>query len=194
MASRRVPAVCGELRSSTLASRLRRRAAVISCPFPIRPCGRSERGVPPIPRRSRTARASIDAGRGGRSTPSSSRRWNGLIGSTIAGCCSPSATTRRPRPRSTTTPRWINQLWRRDSNETASGKPGAVRPLDAPDGAMELLPSSLDRTKPATVLISHPHQDHWGLVDELPQEWPIWTGEGSAKLIAITGDITRRPR
>src|ERR1700704_3083664 len=69
----------------------------------------------------------------------------------------------------------------------------AGRPLDAPDGATGLLPTSLDRTKPATVLISHPHQDHWGLVDELPEEWPIWTGEGSAKLITITGDITRRP-
>lgn len=69
----------------------------------------------------------------------------------------------------------------------------AGRPLDAPDGATGLLPTSLDRTKPATVLISHPHQDHWGLVDELPREWTIWTGEGSAKLIAITGDITRRP-
>src|SRR4030088_3518036 len=39
---------------------------------------------------------------------------------------SPSATSRRPRPRSTTTPRWTNQPSRRDSNETASGKPGAV--------------------------------------------------------------------
>ena len=69
----------------------------------------------------------------------------------------------------------------------------AGRPLDAPDGATGLLPASLDRTRPATVLISHPHQDHWGLVEELPPDWPVWTGEGSAKLIAITGDITRRP-
>jgi transposase InsO family protein len=50
-------------------------------------------------------RSSIGAGRGGRSTPSSSRRWNGSIGSTIAGCWSPSATSRRPRPRSATTAR-----------------------------------------------------------------------------------------
>jgi hypothetical protein len=42
------------------------------------------------------------------------------------------------------------------------------------------------------VLISHPHQDHWGLVEELPAAWPIWTGAGSAKLIAVTGDVTRR--
>ncbi len=69
----------------------------------------------------------------------------------------------------------------------------AGRPLDAPDGATGLLPASLDRSRPATVLISHPHQDHWGLVEELPPAWPIWTGVGSAKLIAITGDVTRRP-
>jgi ribonuclease J len=69
----------------------------------------------------------------------------------------------------------------------------AGRPLDAPDGATGLLPKSLDRSRPATVLISHPHQDHWGLVEELPPDWPIWTGSGSAKLIAITADITRHP-
>jgi ribonuclease J len=69
----------------------------------------------------------------------------------------------------------------------------AGRPLDAPAGASGLLPKSLDRTRPATVLISHPHQDHWGLVEELPPDWPIWTGSRSAKLIAITADITRHP-
>jgi len=69
----------------------------------------------------------------------------------------------------------------------------AGRPLDAPDGATGLLPASLDRSRPATVLISHPHQDHWGLVEELPRDWPIWTGSGSAKLITITSDITRHP-
>jgi ribonuclease J len=69
----------------------------------------------------------------------------------------------------------------------------AGRPLDAPDGATGLLPASLDRSRPATVLISHPHQDHWGLVEELPATWPIWTGSGSAKLIAVTGDLMRRP-
>jgi ribonuclease J len=69
----------------------------------------------------------------------------------------------------------------------------AGRPLDAPEGATGLLPTSLDRTRPATVLISHPHQDHWGLVEELPSTWPVWTGSGSAKLIAVTGEIMRRP-
>ncbi len=69
----------------------------------------------------------------------------------------------------------------------------AGRPLDAPDGATGLLPQTLDRSRPATVLISHPHQDHWGLAEQLPAGWPIWTGSASAKLIAITGDVRRNP-
>lgn len=69
----------------------------------------------------------------------------------------------------------------------------AGRPLDAPDGATGLLPATLDRTRPATVLISHPHQDHHGLIEELPPDWPVWTGTGSASLIRITGEIRRKP-
>ena len=69
----------------------------------------------------------------------------------------------------------------------------AGRPLDAPEGATGLLPASLDRTRAATVLISHPHQDHHGLLAELPAEWPVWTGAGSAKLIGIVDEIASRP-
>jgi ribonuclease J len=69
----------------------------------------------------------------------------------------------------------------------------AGRPLDAPEGATGLLPRSLDCSRPATVLISHPHQDHWGLVDDLPPDWPVHIGESAAKLIAVTGEVTRRP-
>ncbi|MGT2481222.1 MBL fold metallo-hydrolase [Methylobacterium oryzae CBMB20] len=65
----------------------------------------------------------------------------------------------------------------------------AGRPLDAPQGTSGLLPASLDVSRPATVLISHPHQDHYGLVDELPAEWPVWTGAASARLIALTSEI-----
>lgn len=68
----------------------------------------------------------------------------------------------------------------------------AGRPLDAPEGATGLLPATLDRERSATVLISHPHQDHWGLIEELPPSWPVWTGAKSAALIGITGDYTRR--
>lgn len=69
----------------------------------------------------------------------------------------------------------------------------AGRPLDAPEGATGLLPASLDRIRPATVIISHPHQDHWGLVDELPPDWPVHIGSDAAKLIEVTGEVTRRP-
>jgi ribonuclease J len=69
----------------------------------------------------------------------------------------------------------------------------AGRQLDAPEGANDVVPASLDRSRPATVLISHPHQDHWGVIDQLPASWPIWTGSKSAQLIAVPGELLRRP-
>ena len=74
-------------------------------------------------------RSSIGVDHGAHARPSSSRRSNGSTGSTIAGCWNPSATSRRPKPRSATTPCWMSQPWPRDSNETASDKPGAVQSL-----------------------------------------------------------------
>lgn len=62
----------------------------------------------------------------------------------------------------------------------------AGRPLEAPRDATDLLPESLDRERPATVLISHPHMDHWGLIGELPPHWKIMTGEKSAELMRLT--------
>jgi ribonuclease J len=52
----------------------------------------------------------------------------------------------------------------------------AGRPLDAPEGATGLLPESLDRSAPATVLISHPHQDHWGLICHAAHQRPRLSG------------------
>jgi ribonuclease J len=69
----------------------------------------------------------------------------------------------------------------------------AGRPLDAPEGASDLLPASLERGGEAAVLISHPHQDHWGLVEELPDHWAIWTGLKAAELIRLSGEIIGRP-
>ncbi|MCE5307320.1 MAG: MBL fold metallo-hydrolase [Acidobacteriales bacterium] len=69
----------------------------------------------------------------------------------------------------------------------------AGRQLDAPEGANDAVPSSLDLNRPATVLISHPHQDHWGVIGQLPVSWPILTGSKSAQLIAIPGELSRRP-
>ena len=64
------------------------------------------------------------------------------------------------------------------------------RPLDAPSDATGLLPATLDRHAPAHVLISHPHQDHWGLLDEAPKHWPIHCGTAAEKLIRLTAGLT----
>ena len=91
------------------------------------------------PRRSMAStrpKSSTGVDRGDRSRRSSSPPSNGWIGSTTGGSWSPSATSRRPKPRSATSPYWKSQPWRRDSNQTASGKPGAVHP---PPSAAHLL-------------------------------------------------------
>jgi ribonuclease J len=67
----------------------------------------------------------------------------------------------------------------------------AGRPLDAPRGARGLLPASLDLDRPATVLFSHAHMDHWGLIAELPAAWPIWAGEKAAELMRLSAEIFR---
>lgn len=64
------------------------------------------------------------------------------------------------------------------------------RPLDAPRGAVGLLPKTLGLTDPvAGVLISHPHQDHWGLLAETPADWPVYSGTFAAKLMRLTAGI-----
>ena len=65
----------------------------------------------------------------------------------------------------------------------------AGRPLDSDRNAKGLLPSSLNLDRPATVLFSHSHMDHWGLIDELPSSWPIWAGEKSAELMRLSSEL-----
>lgn len=66
------------------------------------------------------------------------------------------------------------------------------RPLDAPNDAKGLIPSTLDLSRPATILISHPHQDHYGLLEEAPPHWQVRCGEPTRRLMAITANVTRR--
>jgi ribonuclease J len=64
------------------------------------------------------------------------------------------------------------------------------RPLDAPKEATGLLPKSLNIARPVDgVLISHPHQDHYGLLDELPPAWPVYSGVSAGKLMHLTASI-----
>ena len=72
----------------------------------------------------------LGAGRGARWRWSSSPRSNGSTGSTTAGSCRRSATSRRPRRKPPTMRVWRNPPHSQpDSNETASEKPGTVHVL-----------------------------------------------------------------
>ena len=62
----------------------------------------------------------------------------------------------------------------------------AGRPLDAPRDAENLMPETMDVSRPASVIFSHPHMDHWGMVNALPPSWPLWTGQKSAALMRLT--------
>lgn len=64
------------------------------------------------------------------------------------------------------------------------------RPLDALQDACDLLPPSLDLAAPCDgVLISHPHQDHYGLLEEAPSAWPIYCGAATERLIRLSSAI-----
>lgn len=65
----------------------------------------------------------------------------------------------------------------------------AGRPLDAPREATGLLPDTLDVNRPATVIFSHGHMDHWGLIGEIPSDWPIWAGEKAAEMMRLSSEL-----
>lgn len=70
------------------------------------------------------------------------------------------------------------------------------RPLTADPDVSDraLLPDTLDTRSPvAALVISHPHQDHYGLLSALPAEWPIWCGGPTEALMRVTGKIARAP-
>ena len=68
------------------------------------------------------------------------------------------------------------------------------RPLDAPDNVTGILPRTLDLSRPVDgILISHPHQDHYGLLEETPEHWRAYGGEATGRLIRLTADVTGRP-
>ena len=68
------------------------------------------------------------------------------------------------------------------------------RPLDALKEAKGLLPKTLDLEYPVDgVLISHPHQDHYGLLDEIPPHWPVYSGRWAGQLMHLTASIFGAP-
>ena len=70
----------------------------------------------------------------------------------------------------------------------------AGEPLDSDDAATctSHIPATLDTTGDVDALvISHPHQDHWGLLTRLPQEWPVWCGQAAGILMEMTARVRR---
>ena len=67
------------------------------------------------------------------------------------------------------------------------------RPLDAQQDTRDLLPGSLDlRAAVDGVLITHPHQDHYGLLEDVPAGWPIYCGVATERLIRLSSAIFGR--
>lgn len=53
------------------------------------------------------------------------------------------------------------------------------------------IPRTLDTSKDvAGLVISHPHQDHWGLLRSLPASWSVWSGAASETLIRMTASLS----
>jgi ribonuclease J len=44
-------------------------------------------------------------------------------------------------------------------------------------------PADLTRVHSAAVIISHPHQDHYGLIEKLPVTVPVYVGECARRLM-----------
>src|SRR6185437_16405457 len=78
--------------------------------------------------------SSVVAAHGVRWKQSSSPLSNGSTGSTIAVSSSRSAMCRQPRPRNATMPDSRTLHWRRNSNQIASGRPGAVHYVEIGEG------------------------------------------------------------
>lgn len=68
-----------------------------------------------------------------------------------------------------------------------AGSPLAVEGATAPQRS---IPTTLDTAAtPAGLIISHPHQDHWGLLRALPPHWPVWSGAATETLIRLTASL-----
>jgi len=61
------------------------------------------------------------------------------------------------------------------------------KPLTAAWGEVVPLPAAIGLgdigTRPLGVIISHGHQDHWGLAPQLPTDIPVYIGEGAANIL-----------
>jgi ribonuclease J len=57
----------------------------------------------------------------------------------------------------------------------------------------ESKPIDISKIKTDAVLISHPHQDHYGLLDEIDKDTPVYIGELGKRLMDATKIFLRKP-
>lgn len=68
----------------------------------------------------------------------------------------------------------------------------AGRPLDTPDDATTPVPVSLDIGGPVLgVLLSHAHTDHCGMLESLPEDWPVFCGEATEVLLHLSAALRK---
>lgn len=85
----------------------------------------------------------------------------------------------------------IELAWKEHRLILDIGRPLSAEAKNAADSS--LLPLSLNVSKRAEgIIISHPHQDHYGLLHSLPDEWPVWCGAPTECLIKLTGAIFKK--
>ena len=66
------------------------------------------------------------------------------------------------------------------------------RPLDsASDEKIPVIPLQDGETPPLGVLITHGHQDHWGLADQVPAEVPVFMGAATERILREASFWTR---
>lgn len=68
------------------------------------------------------------------------------------------------------------------------------RPLDTPDAEQTPIPETLDLTSPVQgVLISHAHVDHYGMLEAIPRDWPLFSSEATALQIRLAYKVANKP-
>jgi ribonuclease J len=66
----------------------------------------------------------------------------------------------------------------------------AGRPLDAPDGEKTQIPLTLNTESPTLgIILTHSHLDHYGLLESLPEEWPVYCGKGTKMLMNLRDNV-----
>lgn len=76
-----------------------------------------------------------------------------------------------------------------------AGLPLDAESIDAPGVRLAvpgLFADAPDEKPVDALIISHAHQDHYGLLDRIRQDVPVYVSEGTEKLVAITRQFTGR--